>query len=127
MRKGLIIGGVIIVAAIGFLLYMSFGESTIYYVSVSELYDKGEGGYDTNLRVAGVIAEDSIEWDYDRDELTFDVEGGGAFLPVVYKGSKPNGFADGAEVVVEGKYSRENVFHATIILMTCPSKYEEKV
>jgi cytochrome c-type biogenesis protein CcmE len=34
-------------------------------------------------------------------------------------------FRDGAEVVLEGRYTTEGVFEARTMLLKCPSKYEE--
>ena len=123
MKKKYLIGGVILVAAMGYLLYIAFGSSTVYYVTVSELLDKGQDTYDANIRVTGKIAEGSIEWNAEELELKFAVVEGGASLPVIYKGSKPDGFKAGADIMVEGKYSPEKIFRASSIIMKCPSKY----
>ena len=46
-------------------------------------------------------------------------------IPVVYQGIIPDTFKDDSEVVVEGAYdSSEELFHATVLLAKCPSKYE---
>lgn len=44
-------------------------------------------------------------------------------LPVRYNGILPDMFADGRDVIVEGKVEN-GVFHARTLLTTCPSKYE---
>ncbi|MEW6272934.1 MAG: cytochrome c maturation protein CcmE, partial [Thermodesulfobacteriota bacterium] len=46
-----------------------------------------------------------------------------AKLPVRYNGIRPDMFADGRDVIVEGKVE-SGVFHAKTLLTTCPSKYE---
>ncbi len=46
-----------------------------------------------------------------------------ASLPVRYNGILPDMFADGRDVIVEGKVEG-GVFHAKTLLTTCPSKYE---
>ena len=40
-------------------------------------------------------------------------------------GIKPDMFADGRDVIVEGRYTGD-VLHATQVLTSCPSKYEAK-
>ena len=123
MKKRYIIGGVILVAAVGYLLYMALGSSTIYYVTVSELLDGGSNTYDTNIRIAGKVADGSIVWNAEELELGFAVVEGGASLPVIYEGTRPGIFKAGADVVVEGQYHPDRIFRATSVLLKCPSKY----
>ena len=123
MKKRYIIGGIVLVIAVGYLLFMSFSSSVTYYVTVRELLEEGVGTYDTNIRVTGKIADRPISWDAEELELSFVVEEGGAYLPVVYDGSRPDGFAVDADVLLEGKYTVDRVFEAYNILMKCPSKY----
>ena len=124
VKKRYLIGGIIIIAIVGYLLYMSLGSSVMYYVTVGELLSGGYGDYDTDIRVTGKIANGSIQWDAEGLELEFDVVEGNATLPVIYNGSMPDGFTDGADVLVEGRYHPDEVFRASTILMRCPSKYE---
>ena len=123
MKKRYIIGGVILVAAVGYLLYMALGSSTIYYVTVSELLDGGSNTYDTNIRVAGKVVDGSIAWNAEELELGFAVVEGGASLAVIYEGTRPGSFKAGADVVVEGQYHPDRIFRATSVLLKCPSKY----
>jgi cytochrome c-type biogenesis protein CcmE len=124
VKKRYIIGGIILVAIVGYLLYMSLGSSVMYYVTVGELLNGGYGDYDTDIRVTGKIANGSIEWDAAELKLEFDVIEGNATLPVIYNGAIPDGFVAGADVLVEGRYHPDEVFRASTILMRCPSKYE---
>jgi cytochrome c-type biogenesis protein CcmE len=124
IKKRYLIGGIILVAVVGYLLYMSLGSSVMYYVTVGELLNGGYGAYDTDIRVTGRIASGSIEWNAEELELEFDVIEGNATLSVIYNGAIPDGFTSGADVLVEGRYHPDEVFRASAILMKCPSKYE---
>jgi cytochrome c-type biogenesis protein CcmE len=124
IKKRYLIGGIILVAVVWYLLYMSLGSSVMYYVTVGELLNGGYGAYDTDIRVTGRIASGSIEWNAEELELEFDVIEGNATLPVIYNGAIPDGFTSGADVLVEGRYHPDEVFRASAILMKCPSKYE---
>jgi cytochrome c-type biogenesis protein CcmE len=124
VRKRYLIGGGLLAVAVGSLIYMSLGSSVSYYLTVSELLDKGSEIYDTNVRVIGKIVDNSIEWDAEDLELRFEVTEGGETLPVVYQGAKPAGFKAGANILVEGKYRPDRTFQASALLMRCPSKYE---
>lgn len=124
IKKRYLIGGIILVAIVGYLLYLSLGSSVMYYVTVGELLDGGYGDYDADIRVTGKVANGSIAWDAAGLELRFDVIEGNATLPIIYSGAMPDGFASGADVLVEGRYHPDKVFRASTILMKCPSKYE---
>ena len=126
MKKRYLIGGLVLAVALGYLLYLSFGSSVSYYVTVSEFFARGTELHDTNLRVAGKIADSSVEWDSERLELKFAITEGGCIIPVIYNGAKPSGFIAGSDILVEGKYHPDGTFRAVQLIMKCPSKYEIK-
>ena len=126
MKKRYLIGGLILVIVAGYLLYLSFGSSVSYYVTVSELFARSTELYDTNLRVAGKIADRPVEWNAGELELKFAITEGGCTMPVIYNGAKPSGFIAGSDILVEGKYHPDGVFSAGQLIMKCPSKYEIK-
>ncbi len=127
MRKKYLIGGIILLVVVGYLLYLSFGSSVSYYVTVSEFFTRGTELYDTNVRVAGKIADSNIGWHADDLSLKFDITEGGDIMPVIYQGAKPSGFKAGSDVMVEGKYHSDGIFRASQIILKCPSKYEEAI
>ena len=124
MKKRYLIGGVILALAVGYLLYMSFGSAVNYYVSVSEFTAKGTELHNTNVRVAGKIADSPIDWNAEDLELRFNVTEGGESMTVIYQGAKPSGFKAGSNILVEGEYHSDGIFRASQLIMKCPSKYE---
>jgi cytochrome c-type biogenesis protein CcmE len=124
MKKKYIIGGVVLVLVVGYLLYLSFGSSVSYYLTVSEFLESGSEFYDTSVRVAGKIADSPVDWNAADMELGFDITEGGYTLPVIYQGARPGGFKAGANILVEGKGNPDGVFRASQIILKCPSKYE---
>ena len=124
MKKRYLIGGAIVVLAVGYLLYMSFGSAVTYYVTVSELLEKGSEPYDMDIRVRGTVVDGSIEWNAEEVELKFTLAEGDATLPVIYKDARPDGFKAGVDILVEGRYHSDGIFRASTILTKCPSKYE---
>lgn len=127
MRRKYIIGGVIVLAAVIYLLVLIINSSTSYYLAVGEFYDEIDRYENTNVRLAGTIAENSIEWNADELDLRFTITEGGKSLPVVYNGSQPNGFQEGSNLLVEGKYGSDDLFHASQIILRCSSKYEAQL
>ena len=128
-RKGLsgrqlkfLIGGLIIVAAVGYLIFAASG-SAAYYITIGELWEQDVSR--RNVRVSGFVIGESIEWDARDMRLQFEIEDESGRMPVLYSGARPDMFRDGAEVVVEGKLNAEYSFEARTMLLQCPSKYEE--
>ena len=99
----------------------------VYYYTVSEMLDKSPEISSSGVRVSGHVSPGTIERDPGQAQVKFtmferEID---RILPVVYQGIIPDTFKDDAEVVVEGAYnSDEELFHATVLLAKCPSKYE---
>lgn len=124
MKKRYLIGVIILVLAVGYVFYLSFGTAVSYYVTVSEFFAKGTDLYNTNVRVAGKIADSPIEWDAKDLELRFTIVEGSDTMTVIYQGTKPSGFKTGSNILIEGKYHSDGIFRASQLIMKCPSKYE---
>ncbi len=131
-----VIGSAVIVAAIGWLMYTGIRETSSYYLTIQEFLPKKDEYGNMPLRVAGRVQPGSIAYDARTLDLKFHLGGfpdaGGAaqktgdlFVPVAFNGIKPDMFADGRDVIVEGRYT-EGVLHAKQVLTSCPSKYEAK-
>jgi cytochrome c-type biogenesis protein CcmE len=120
-----VIGGLIVVLVIGCLIFTSIQGSTAPYLTVTELRSKGPSVYERSVRVAGVIQGKSIDWNAQDLILKFEIADKGGSLPVIYKGLRPDMFQDGAQAVVEGRYTAEGTFEAHNLVLKCPSKYEE--
>ncbi len=123
-KRKFIIGVTIVVAAIGYLGFMGFQSSAMYYYRIDELLGMGSEAYDRGLRISGIVLAGSIDRDVATMTVEFTVAGEGQTLPVVYTGAIPDTFKDDAGVVVEGELARSGVFQAKTILMKCPSRYE---
>ena len=121
-----IIGGVIIAVAIIYLVYSGIQETALYYLTVSEF--KGEAFSSTyggeSIRVNGSVLDGSIQWNSQEGILRFIISDGENELPVAYRGVAPDTFKSGAEVVVEGKYTQQDILEVDKIMAKCPSKYE---
>ncbi len=120
-----IVGGFIIVLVVGYLIFTGIQGSTAPYLTVTELQSRGPSIYERNVRVTGVVQEGSIDWNAQDLVLKFEIADGSGHLPVVYKGLRPDMFQDGAQVVVEGRYTEGGTFEAYNLVLKCPSKYEE--
>lgn len=124
MKKRYLIGGIIIILAVAYLIFVNLGSSVSYYLTVSELMERKVELDNTGVRVIGEIVGDSVQWDAENVELKFDITEGGETLSILYNGAKPTGFEPGSNILVEGKLQPDNVFLAKQLIMRCPSKYE---
>ena len=128
-QKKLIIGGIIILIAIGVLSLMSFKGAATYYYTVSEVLATENSLIDQNIRVAGKVVEGSIIRDNAGNTMVFvlaDTIDLTKRLNITYQGAVPDAFKEGNEAVVEGKLSDTDSFKAQQIIVKCPSRYVPK-
>ncbi len=125
-RKKFVIGGVVILMALGFLLFRGFMSGATYYFEVRELLAKGSSIYNETVRVNGQVVPGSVQQRAQGTELTFritDVNGGGENVSIFYKGVVPDSFKVGEELVAEGHLGADGIFQAHSLMPKCPSRY----
>jgi cytochrome c-type biogenesis protein CcmE len=121
-----IIGAAIMFAAIGFLVFNAMNSAGAYYLTVSELQQQAVAHVDKNVRVSGVVVDNSVDYDSAKLILQFDItDESGKPLHIYFNGPKPDNFSRAAEAIVEGKYGRDGTLYAKSLLLKCPSRYEE--
>ncbi|MBI2868456.1 MAG: cytochrome c maturation protein CcmE [Chloroflexi bacterium] len=123
-KKKFLIGGLVLVLAIAYLGYTGFVSSALYQYTLPELTEQAGSLQGTKLKVAGTVAEGTVQREPAGRTLKFTLTGGGQSLPVTYRGTVPDTFKPGAEVVLEGILSEAGVFEASGIFTKCASKYE---
>jgi cytochrome c-type biogenesis protein CcmE len=128
-NKKVIIGAVIVLAAIVFLSIRAFAGSATYYYELAELNQKSQSLYGETVKVRGLVEEGSVQQVTESATLRFIMtdESRNFTLPVVYKGAVPDTFKEGSEVVCEGILGVDNIFQARVLMPKCPSKYSPVV
>jgi cytochrome c-type biogenesis protein CcmE len=151
-RTKFIVGGVLILAAVVYLIVSSTQANAEYFMTIDELKAKGAAASGQNLRVSGAVVGDTIQYDPQTLTLSFDVanvpgdnkevdaEGGlaavlhaavidpaRARVKVVYSGPKPDLLKNEAQAIMTGHLDSDGVFHADELLLKCPTKYQEAV
>lgn len=151
-RSKFIIGGLLILAAVVYLIFSSTQQAAEYFMTVDELNAQSSTAIDKNVRLSGAVIGDSIQYDPQTLTLTFDVahvpgdnsqieaEGGLAavlraavadltrtHMKVVYVGPKPDLLRNEAQAIMTGHLGADGIFYAEELLLKCPTKYEEAV
>jgi cytochrome c-type biogenesis protein CcmE len=151
-RTKFILGGLLILAAVVYLIASSTQASAEYFMTVDELKAKGASVIDRNLRISGAVVGDTIEYDPNTLNLTFmvanvpgdnnEIEALGGLakvlheavtdptrmrIKVIYNGAKPDLMRDEAQAIMTGHLGADGVFYADELLLKCPTKYEEAV
>lgn len=151
-RLKFIIGGLLIVAAVVYLIVSSTQASAQYFLTVDELIAKGSSIFGRDVRISGAVIGNTVKYDPQTLNLTFTIanipgdnktietQGGLSavlhaavidpnrqHMVVVYNGPKPDLLRDEAQAIITGKLGEDGTFYATELLLKCPTKYEEAV
>jgi cytochrome c-type biogenesis protein CcmE len=124
-RRRFLVGAVLIAGAVSYLVYAGVRTTSMYYFEMDEFLAARSAHVGEHMRVKGWVKHGSMKWDARTNELAFALsqkDDTGA-VPVAYKGILPDMFAEGREVVVEGRYV-DGGLTARQIMTSCPSKYE---
>ena len=149
-RMKFIVGGVLILAAVIYLIFSATKANAEYFMTVDELKAKSTSMAGQGVRVFGAVVGDTIQYDVKTLTLTFDVaqvpddqkevaaEGGLAVvlhaavidpnrarLQIIYNGPKPDLLKNEAQAIMTGHLDSNGVFHADELLLKCPTKYQE--
>lgn len=123
-QRKFLLGGLVIATALGWVVYAGFRESVVFFVTPSELLDQGDGAAGRAYRVGGMVVEGSLRRDLETLQLSFDLTDGRATIPVRFRGTPPDLFAEGRGAVVEGTYARDGVFQASTIMAKHSEEYK---
>lgn len=126
MRTKLIIGLTIVLGAV-VLFFLSGGGKgrQVFYMTPTEFAAAGNNNGE-RARLTGRVGTGTIRIAANKLDLDFVMEDGTTKVPIHYKGTVPEAFAEGLDVVVDGRMG-VSVFEAKEIIVKCPSKYESKL
>lgn len=154
MKKNtkLILGIVIIIAAVVYLIVSSTLSQSQYFLTVEELQSNQAEYVGKNVRMSGVVLGDTIVYDPQTLELTFQVAqipgdhrvieqmGGMSVvlaqaaqdptlpkMTIHYVGPRPDLLKDEAQAIITGSLDENGVFQASELLLKCPSKYQSEL
>ena len=126
-----IVGGVVIVALIGYLIVSSISSEGAYFREVGEVLDQQTALTGKNLRVSGKVVTESVVYDAANLELNFKISDPtdvNKQIPIHFHGVQPDQIGrENTEAIVEGMLGPNGTVDANNLLLKCPSRYEEGV
>ena len=125
-RKVITVLAAIAVLGGGVAIVASSMSSGVFSLSVQEVLASGDRLEGREFKVAGAVMPGSFSKDTTPFEWRFAVsDKEGRRLDCHYRGSVPDPFAEGREVILQGTRSAEGRMEVGKITVKCPSKYEE--
>lgn len=146
-----IVAGLLIVAAVVYLIVSNTGTTAQYFLTVEELQTMGDKALNRNMTVSGAVLGDTIDYDALAPRVTFTVAqvpgdpkevkrlGGLAqvlhdatenpnlpHLDIVYDSVKPDLLQNEAQAIVRGKLGEDGRFYADDLLLKCPTRYKKE-
>lgn len=151
-RIKFLVGGLMILAAVVYLIVTATQANAQFFMTVDELKSKSVGMVDKNVRASGAIIGDTIAYDPKTLTLKFtvanvtadnaEIEKAGGLavvlhqavidssrsrLQVVYQGPKPDLLRNEAQAIMTGHLGADGIFYADELLLKCPTKYQQAV
>lgn len=147
-----VIAGLLIVAAVAYLIVSSTGSTAHFFLTIEELGAMGDEAVGRNITVSGAVLGDTIAYDPAIPRVTFtivqvpadpkEVEQAGGLatvlhravndanaprLGIVYEDVKPDLLRHEAQAILRGQLGEDDRFYADELLLKCPTRYEEDV
>ena len=147
-----IAAGLLIVAAVAYLVVSSTGSTAHYFLTIEELQAMEDRARNRNITISGAVVGDTIFYDASGPQVTFavvqipgdpqEVERAGGLaavlhaavsdpnaprLEVVYDDVKPDLLQHEAQAIMRGQMGEDGRFYADEVLLKCPTRYEEEV
>lgn len=121
-KTKLLLGAVVMASTLVYLIVGGIREAAVYYITPTELKEKGSATTDRAFRLGGMVVDGTRRWDPQTLKLTFRLSDGKEQVAVEYVGSPPDLFKEGSGAIVEGKYVN-SLFHAETIMAKHSEEY----
>ena len=121
-RMKFLAGGAVIVAVLAYMIYAGVTQSAVYFVTPAELRATAVPG--KAYRLGGMVVPGSLKWEARALDLSFTLSDGTATVPVRHKGTPPDLFAEGRGAVVEGSWTADGYFKASLIMAKHSEEYK---
>ncbi len=117
----LVLVGVVLVV-VAYLAFSSVGNALVYYLTPTELLERGDAGVGETVRLGGQVQAGSVRGP--ATDLTFVLTDGEAEITVHSTVAPTRSFREGSGAVVEGSLGADGVFQATQVIVKHDESYE---
>ena len=112
----------VLVAALGGLMYTTLQDGTEYYIHVDEVMQEPTAWQGKKLQLHGFVTD--LRQRPNSLDYKFNVQFNGKVIPAAYTGVVPDTFKNDSEVVLKGKLHGEGFsVEPNGVMAKCPSKY----
>lgn len=151
-RAKFILGGILIAAAVIYLIVTSTQATAQYYLTIDELFDRADSVMDRDIKLSGAVIGETIQYEMESLTLRFtianvpadldEIEAAGGLgevlhqavsdpdakrVDVVYVGPMPDLLRHEAQAIVTGRLREDGIFEADELLLKCPTRYEDEI
>lgn len=122
-RISVAFGIVLIFGGFAYLVWGGIGDNLVYFLTPTELAERGEGGVDVPIRLGGAVAPGSVRWNAEALDLRFTLSDEARSYEVRSRGAPPQMFREGIEVIVEGRLGSDGVFESNNLMVKHSNEY----
>jgi cytochrome c-type biogenesis protein CcmE len=119
---GVLVLVAVVLVVVAYLAFSSIGSALVYYLTPTELLDRGEAGIGQTVRLGGQVASGSVSGP--ATDLTFVITDGDAEITVHSTVAPTRSFREGTGAVVEGQLGADGTFEATQVIVKHDENYQ---
>ena len=119
---GILILVAVVLVVIGYLAFSSVGNALVYYLTPTELLERGTPAVGDAVRLGGLVEEGSVSGP--ATDLSFVVTDGESRIEVHSTVAPTRSFREGSGAVVEGELRTDGIFEATQVIVKHDENYE---
>ncbi|MGI8810752.1 MAG: cytochrome c maturation protein CcmE [Acidimicrobiales bacterium] len=105
-RRRLWLAGIVVLAALGFLVVQGLGNATLYFRTADEAVAQRDELGDRRFRIEGDVVDGTVR--QTGNDVTFTLTSKSVEVPVRHKGDPPELFRPGIPVVLEGRFQGDH-------------------
>ena len=122
-RRRLIIVGLVVLAALGFLVVRGLGNATLYFRTADEAVVQKQQLGERRFRIEGTVVAGTVR--ETTGGTAFNIESKGVVVPVNHQGAPPELFKPGIPVVLEGHW-QGSTYDSDLIMVKHSEQYRAK-